>query len=166
MPTLPGLMILAPVREPGERHVGVPADHGHHLIRQPGQDLRPPIQARVDDHHLLVVARRGVTEDDLAEAVHREGHRVREPRQPVHVVGAELPGRPRRDRVAHVSGLAAGQLDQLPVRVAPDPGHPVTKPEQPVEHRHRLRASGDVPGEDDAFGVPDGGLGQHGVQRG
>ncbi len=107
-----------------------------------------------------------MTEDDLAETVDLEPHRVREPGQPVHVVLAELLRRPRGDRVAHVVDLTAGQLDQFPVRVAPHPGDPVTEPEQPVKHLHRLGTGRDVPGEHDALGTADGGLGQHRVKRG
>ena len=82
------------------------------------------------------------------------------------MVGGQLPGRPRRDRVAHIVSVAAGQCHEFPVRIAADPGDPVPEPEQAVEHLDRLRTCGDVTGEHDAFGVPDGGFGEDRVERG
>ena len=107
-----------------------------------------------------------MAEHHLAEPVDGQRHRVRQARQPVDVIGAELPGRPRRYRVANVAGLAAGELDQLPVRVAAHPDHLVAQAEQPVEHLCRLRARGDVPGEHDPVGALQVRLGQHRVERG
>ncbi len=65
---------------------------------QVGQHLGPPVEPRVDDHDLLVAARGGVAEHHVAEALDGQRHRAGQPGQPVHVVGAELAGRPRRDR--------------------------------------------------------------------
>jgi hypothetical protein len=86
-----------------------------------------------------------VAEHHLAEPVDGQRHRVRQARQPVDVIGAELLGRPRRYGVANVIDLAAGELDQLPVRVAAHPDHLVAQAEQPVKHLCRLRACRDVP---------------------
>jgi hypothetical protein len=82
------------------------------------------------------------------------------------VVGGELPGCPRRDRVGHVIGLAAGQFDQFPVGVAAHPGDPVAQPEQPVEHLDRLGPGRDVSGEHDAVRAADVRLGQHRLEGG
>ena len=130
---------LAPVGQPGERHVGVPADHRHHLVGQFGEDLGPPLKPGVDDDHLLVVARGGVAEDDRAEIVDLERDRVGQAGQPVHVVGGKLARGPRRNGVANVVDHAAGQVHEFPVRVAAHPGDAVAEAEQPVE---RLRSAG------------------------
>ena len=156
---------LAPVGQPGERHVGVPADHRHHVVGEFGEDLGPPLKPGVNDDHLLVVPRRGVAEDDRAETVHLERDRVGQAGQPVDVVGGQLPRGPRRNGVADVVDHAAGQVHEFPVRVAAHPGDPVAEAEQPVERLRRLGSGGDVAGEDDEFGVADVRFGQHRVER-
>jgi hypothetical protein len=105
-----------------------------------------------------------MTEHDRAEPVNRQRHRIRQPGEPVHVASAELTRCPRRDRIWYLTGLAARQLDEFPVGVAAYPYDPVAEPEQPVKHLGWLWPRGDIPGEHDALGVPDGGLGQYRIE--
>jgi hypothetical protein len=88
-----------------------------------------------------------------------------QPAEQLHVVGPQLGRCPRSDRVGNRRGAAAGQRDKFPVGVAPHPGDPLAKRDEPVEDRHRLRTGRDVAGEHDPLRTSDVGLGQHRLER-
>ena len=83
---------LASMRQPGEWHVGVPADHCRYFGREVREYLGPPLQASVRQHDLLVVARRTVAEQHGPEPVDLQCDRMRQPGKPVDVIGCELVG--------------------------------------------------------------------------
>jgi hypothetical protein len=83
----------APGGKPVKLHVGVPADHGLDAGIEPGQRRFPPLHRAVGQQHLVVAARRGVTEHGRAEAVDINRHRQRQPVQQVAVPPANLDSR-------------------------------------------------------------------------
>lgn len=56
-----------------ERHVGVAADHGANVGIESAEDFLSAGEAGVDQDDLLVVARGGVAEQHLPQAVHGQG---------------------------------------------------------------------------------------------
>jgi hypothetical protein len=89
-----GVDDLLPLRQARERHVRVPADNRRHIARHAGEHVGPPVQARVGEDDLRVVAGRAVTEQHRPEAVDLKRDGVRQCSQPVTVIDAELPSRP------------------------------------------------------------------------
>jgi hypothetical protein len=141
---------LPAVGQPGELHVRVPADNRHHLPRQVGEHVGPPLQPRIDQHDLSVTARRAMAEEHRSEAVDLKRDRMRQPGQQVDVIGAQLAGRPGRDLVGHCDVRAHGQRHQLAVGIAAYPGHAVAEAQKPVQDRDGLRPGGDVSRQDNA----------------
>ena len=64
------------VRQPGERHAGVTADHGHSLLGQPSQHLGPPVEAQSTTTTSSSSRAGRVAEHHVAEAVNGQRHWV------------------------------------------------------------------------------------------
>lgn len=157
---------LPGVRQPGERHVSVPADHGSYLVRHVRQDLRPAFKPGVHHDDFGVIAWCRMAEHHRAEAINVQRDRVRQPGQPGDMVRCELLRGPLRDRVRRVRQLTASKFHQLAIGVAADPDHPLPQAKQPVEHLHWLRSGGDVPGEHNPVRGLDSRLRQHRLESG
>jgi hypothetical protein len=88
---------------------------------------------------------------------------VRQLIEQVHLVGAQLPARPRRLRI--LRGPASGHRHQLPVGVAPHQHAPGTQLDQPVEHLDGHRTGGVVTGDHDQVAGQQVGLGEDGLEH-
>jgi hypothetical protein len=107
-----------------------------------------------------------VAEQHGSEARDVQRDRMGQRRQPLDVAGAQLPRGPRCDRVGNRRVAAPGPRPQFAVGIATHPHDAVTERVEPIEHRDRLGAGGDVAREDDAVHRHDIGFGEHGLECG
>ena len=125
MPTLPALTIS---RRSNSRTNGMCVWPQTIVATSAGtsaKHLRPLLQPRVDEHHLVVVARRAVAEQHRAEAVDIERDGVRQPGEQFDVRRRQLVGGVTRDRemrLAHGSGRGRGR--PVRARSCPAPARP------------------------------------------
>lgn len=144
--------------------MGVPAHHRAYLLRQLGEDLGPPVQTGVDQHHLLIAAGRAMTEDDRSETFDLSGHRVGQRGEELDLLGRQLASGPGSHLVRSLDHLAASQGNQFPVGVAPHQDHPIAQRHQPLQDGGGLRPRGVIAGDDHQIRARHLGLGQHAIE--
>src|SRR5919197_2162479 len=80
------------------------------------------------------------------------------------MIRTQLVGCPAHQRVLAVLGGRPGKCDKLALAVAPHQRDAIPKADQAIENLDRLRAGGDVTGDDDPLRGPHLGFGKHRVE--
>ena len=139
--------------KPHERHVCMTAHDRPDLGRRPLQNLLPTFQSAVDEDNLLIVARGGMAEQDVAEPRQLQGQLLGHSGQEFEMGRRQLCCTPDGEGIIIEPDVqAVGHLQELTVCVAAEENCTIAKIDEPVQHFSRLRAPGMVARDHYQFG--------------